>query len=301
MIWMLECLKLCWRFLNLYSFFWIPVSSFCSGWMSMSYFCSKLFIWVLVSFPALLVPCTFFFISLCIAFTFSSILWPYSTISVSILITSVLNCAFDRLSLHCLVLFLELWSVLYQGHIFCFFISVGLLNSKGRSLRYLPGQGNPHCCVVVVHVREGFKGQQIPLLSSWPLSVISSATHKQIGTFWCWFPGGLVCVLSRPLWVFPMNSPVTLGVSPATVPPTGFYSQRFWGFISPSWNPGLCDLSHSPVFLAGCPSACKCRTACSASHFLACSSPPAAALLVVLSPPAACLCPSYWSEWMFLL
>ena len=36
-----------------------------------------------------------------------------------------------------------------------------------------------------------------------------------------------------------MNSPVRLGVSPTTTTPTGFYSQRFWGFLFPCWNPGL--------------------------------------------------------------
>ena len=67
----------------------------------------------------MLVPCVFFFISLCIAFTFSSILWPYSTISVSILITRyrvfwTLH-LISWLSLHCSVLFLDFWSVLSFG------------------------------------------------------------------------------------------------------------------------------------------------------------------------------------------
>ena len=57
--------------------------------------------------------------------------------------------------------------------------------------------------------------------------VTSSSTHHQIGPFWCWFPGGWVCVCSRTLWVSPTNSPVRLEVSPAAVNPTGFYSQRF--------------------------------------------------------------------------
>ena len=99
MIWMLECLKLSQRFLSLSSFFWILVSSFCSGWMFISSFCSKSLIWVPVSFSSLLVPCVFFFISLRIAFTYFFILGPYSIISVSILITSVLNSASDRLAI----------------------------------------------------------------------------------------------------------------------------------------------------------------------------------------------------------
>ena len=90
----------------LFIFFWILVSSFCSGWMFISSFWSKLLIRVPISFPSLLVTYTFSFISLFIAFTFSSILQPYSTNSVSILITSVLTCASDScLSLHHLVVF----------------------------------------------------------------------------------------------------------------------------------------------------------------------------------------------------
>ena len=36
-------------------------------------------------------------------------------------------------------------------------------------------------------------------------------------------------------------------VSAAAVTPTGFYSQRFWGFIYLHWNLGLYGLSRSPV------------------------------------------------------
>ena len=71
------------------------------------------------------------------------------------------------------------------------------------------------------------------------LSVTSSSTQKQTGPFWCWFQGGWVCVHSRTLWVSPRNSPVRLGVSPATAIPTCVFSQRLWGFISPYWNLGF--------------------------------------------------------------
>ena len=121
MIQMLEYLKLSHRFLCISSFSWIFVSSFCSGLMFISSFSSKLFIWVPVSFPSLLVPCIYFFILLYIAFTSSSILWPYSTISVRILITSVLNSASDRLAISSsLSSILELWSVLtFVPYFFC--------------------------------------------------------------------------------------------------------------------------------------------------------------------------------------
>ena len=53
-------------------------------------------------------------------------------------------------------------------------------------------------------------------------------THNQIGPLWCWFPSGWACAHSRPLWVSPMTSPVSLGVSPAASPTlTGVFNQRF--------------------------------------------------------------------------
>ena len=59
-------------------------------------------------------------------------------------------------------------------------------------------------------------------------SVTPSATHNQIGPFWCCFLGGWVCVCSRPLCVSPANSPVRLGVSPAAAStPTGVFNQWF--------------------------------------------------------------------------
>ena len=91
-------------------------SSFFSGRMFLFSFCSKLLIWVPVSFLSLLVPCTFYFISLFIAFIFSSILWLYSTNSVSILITSVLNCAYDGITQMYFFWIFDLF--LHLGHFF---------------------------------------------------------------------------------------------------------------------------------------------------------------------------------------
>ena len=98
-------------------------------------------------------------------------------------------------------------------------------------------------------------------------SVASLATHKQIGPFWCWFSGHWVCVHSRTLWVSPTNSPLRLGVSPAATILSGFYSQMFWSFISPLWNPGLCCLSHSSIVPPGL-SVCKYGTTQYDSHCL---------------------------------
>ena len=83
-----------------------------------------------ISFPSLLVPCILFFISLCIAFTFSYILQPYSATSMSILITSVLNCASDRLAISSLL------SCISSGALICSFV---------RGICFLPG----HSCYVL--------------------------------------------------------------------------------------------------------------------------------------------------------
>ena len=108
-------------------------------------------------------------------------------------------------------------------------------------------------------------------------------THNQIEPFWCWFPGGWVCIYSRTQWVSSMNSPVRLGVSlTATSTPTGVFSQRFWGFISLHWSPGLHSLSGTPL-VPPCLSALGCGTDCSTSHQLAGPGPPATASPWVLS------------------
>ena len=93
MIQMLVCLGIFQRLLILSSFFWILVSSFCSGWKLISSLCSKSLIWILASSPSLLVPYRSFFISLTANFISSFMLLPYSMSSLSILITSVLNSA----------------------------------------------------------------------------------------------------------------------------------------------------------------------------------------------------------------
>ena len=117
--------------------------------------------WFEPQFPSChLVLCTFLFISLCIAFPFPPILQPYSTISVSILITSVLNSASDRWSVSLSSSFF--WSFdIYFFHLAC--ISLPWLTScviRGWSLRYLLGQGNPLGSVVVLPVGEGSEREQ---------------------------------------------------------------------------------------------------------------------------------------------
>ena len=129
------------------------------------------------------------------------------------------------LSLPCLVLFLELWSVFSFGPYF--FLSWGTCYvMRGGALGVHQG-GATHsvlwCCL---WGRNPRRNNAVRPALRW-LSVTSPPTHKQIGLFWCWFPVGWVCVCSRTLRVSPMNSPVRLGVSPIAAIPTGFYRQRF--------------------------------------------------------------------------
>ena len=116
------------------------------------------------SFLPFAVPCIFSFTSFFIAFTFSSILRPYSTISVSILITSVLNCEeIGWLSLHCLVVFfLELWSVLSFGLFFSFFVLVHLLCIRGGAFGIHQGEATHIAGLCALYVgREVLEGRML--------------------------------------------------------------------------------------------------------------------------------------------
>ena len=115
----------------------------------------------------------------------------------------------------------------------------------------------------LAHLSVGF--QSLPQLLTSKLGL--SGAGFQVGVF--------VYIL----WVSPMNSPVGLGVSPTAATPTGFNSQRFWGFISLCWNPGLHSLSRSPVVPPSTPAAtspAQFWSCCLAMHPLptSCWSPP---------------------------
>ena len=157
--------------------------------MFISSFWSKLLIWVLVFFLSLLDPCTFSFISLCIAFTSSSFLWPYSTVLwASWLLVFWTVHLIGWLSLHGLVLFLGFWSVLLFGPYFS--VSVHLLRCKGQSLRYLPGWGNPHQCNVVLYVGEGSEG-----------TVLLAQLSVAFSHFPCYPQGNWALLVLIPGWV----------------------------------------------------------------------------------------------------
>ena len=144
------------------------------------------------------------------------------------LITSVLNCASDRLAISSSL------SCIFSGDLECsiiwaiFFLSWGVCYFKGRSLRCSPGQGNTGHCAVTLYVGEGPRESNGACLTLLRISIFHSDTHNQTGPLWCWFPSGWACAHSRPLWVSPTTSPVRLGVSPAAAPtPRGVFNQRF--------------------------------------------------------------------------
>ena len=145
---------------------------------------------------------------------------------MSILITSVLNCASDRLAISSLL------SCSFSGALksfgpFFFFLSWRVCYFKGRSLRCSLGRDNAACCTVKLYVGEGPRGSNGARSPLHRIVVTPSATHNQIGPLWCWFPSGWACAHSRPLWVSSTTSPVRLGVSPAAAPtPTGIFNQR---------------------------------------------------------------------------
>ena len=148
---------------------------------------------------------------------------------MSFLITSVLNCASDRLAI------CSLLSCIISGALNCsviwaifFFLSWRVCYLKGRSLRCSPGRGNTGRCTVMLYVGEGPRGSNGARSTLHRVSATPSATHNLIGPLWCWFLSGWACAHSRPLWVSPTTAPVRLGVSPAAAPtPTGVFNQSF--------------------------------------------------------------------------
>ena len=108
--------------------------------------------------------------------------------------------------------------------------------------------------------------------------------------------GGWTCAHSRPLWVSPTTSPVSLGVSPAaTSTPTGVFNQRFEALFPHTGALGcmVCFTSAPflPVYLCvnvGPQGSASQHPVGSASCSLACPIPQSATLL---GPPATTLPP----------
>ena len=179
-------------------------------------------------------------------------------------------------------------------------LSWGVCYLKGRSLRCSPGWGNAgRCCAVTLYVGEGPRGSNGACFTLLWISIFHSDTHSQTGPLWCWFPSGWACAHPRPLSVSPMTSPVRLGVSPAAAPtPTGAFSQKFEYF--PSLEPWVSRSALLPtvypVYLCVNVGPQGLPVVGLPAPFVPYSASlgPATATRV-LSAPAACFRPSYWS------
>ena len=181
-------------------------------------------------------------------------------------------------------------------------------------------------------VGEGPRGSNGACSTLSCISVTPSAPHNQIGPLWCCFPSGWACACSRPLWVSPTNSPVRLGVSPAVAPiPTGAFNQSFEALFPRAGALG-CAVCFAPpccssrfiyaqmwgrgVLPTALPAPFSTTLSLALLVYLCANVGPQGLLVVrlpapffphfsslspptarqVLSAPAACLLPSYWSE-----
>ena len=245
---------------------------------------------------------------------------------MSVLITSVLNCASDRLAISSSLIYI------FSGALKCsviwpfffFFLSCGVCYLKGRSLRCSLGRGNAGGCAVMLYVGEGPRGSNGTHSTPHRISNCHSTTHNQTGPLWCWFPSGWACARPRPLWVSPTSSPVRLGVSPAAAPtPTDIFNQRFEALFRRAGAVGylVCFAPHhSSRFIcadkpATLPAPFSASLSLALSVYLCANVGPQGLLVVrlpalfvphsaslgpttatrVLSAPAAPLRPSFWS------
>ena len=218
---------------------------------------------------------------------------------MSILITSVLNCASDSLAISSSLSSMFGAFICSFFWMFFFFLSqCDCYLVRGGTLGIHQGEATHiaevWCCLwgrgpegnnVACWVNGGF--HSLPPLPTSKLG--PSCADSQVGGF-VYILGPCKTLQQTPLWGWEfLSSPQTL---------LEFYSQRFWCFIPLHWNPELHGLSCFPVVS---PILCthKCEIIRSASHHLTNPGTPAATLPQILSAPAACLCPSCWSGCFF--
>ena len=185
------------------------------------------------------------------------------------------------------------------GH---FFLSWCFCYLKGWSFRCSLGWGNAGRCAVTLYVEEGPIGSNGACSSLCWISAIPSATHNQIGPFWCCFPHGWVCVHSRTLWVSPWNSPVRLGVFLLSPQPPQVFSIRGLRLYFPALEPWVAWSALLPCrsFQFICARmwghrVCQLQPGLPIPQSASSLGLPGAALPPVLSAPAAGLPASYWS------
>ena len=164
MIQMLAHLEMSQSLLILSLFFQILISSFCSDWMFIPYVPNYWFV-IPVSFPLLLVPCRFFFISLSVTFISSFMLLPYPMSSLCILITVFWTLPLvGWLSPFCLVLFWAYYSVLSFG--LYFFVS-SIWQLPWVCLCILGRGALTPCLNSVAHCRKGTRPDEYSSLNRW--------------------------------------------------------------------------------------------------------------------------------------
>ena len=179
---------------------------------------------------------------------------------MSVLITSVLNCASDRLAISSLL------SCIFSGALKCsviwafFFWSWLVCYLKGRGLRCSPGLGNAGGCAVMLYVGDGPRGSNGACSTLHRTSMFHTSTYNQTGPLWCWLPSGWACARPKPLCVSPMTSRVRLGVSPAAAPiPMDVFNQRFEALFPHAGALG-CGVCFAPRCLSGL-YVCECGAA----------------------------------------
>ena len=226
---------------------------------------------------------------------------------MSFLITSVLNCASDRLAISSSLSCIFLWNFDVFFHLGHFFGS-SYVRYKGQSLSCSPGRGNPCGCVVTLYVGEGPRGNNATCSALGRLSVTSPSTHKQSGLFWCWFLGGWFVYILGPcgslqqtlLWVWECLLPM-----PQHPPVFSIRGLRVYFPMQEPWVVWSVLLpSSSSRFICmrtwDCPlHQLLCHWVCQLPSRL----PQSASCSLATSPlhPAARLRPSYQFVWMCLL
>ena len=128
------------------------------------------------------------------------------------------------LSLFHLVVFLSFDLFFHLGHISLSRPTYYTVRDGALGIRQ-GGVTHPH--IHLLCVGEGSYREWCHLLGSWP--AFSYFPHS-LQAYWALpvlIPGGWVCVCCRTLLVSPTNSPVRLGISPASIASTDFYRQRF--------------------------------------------------------------------------
>ena len=161
--------------------------------MFISSFSSKSLIWALISFPSLLVPCVFCFISLWV-FHFTPFLLSFWDQAQSVLWASWLPMFWTLheiayLSHHCLALFLKFWSVLWTIF-FCLGAPVKLLGGGALGIH----QGGATLFAVLQCCLWGRDRDRSMLLACSALAPLSNELSCETGSF---------CYLCNPhsIWI----------------------------------------------------------------------------------------------------